>query len=572
MSAAEGPRLLRPARWPSRSPSFLASISPLPRSPARRSRRRVGRPRARAGVAPQPLLEDRESAEPGSIGRAGAAARRPHTASGSTGPLFTISASPSRASARRKRSRSSPGGQAAASAAPTPCRKESSLVFSTSSSFADHAQLVQRVVEQVDERRVRLAGARALAPGEDLRRGVRLRCAPTKISTESVTISGGTRSARYISISSSASRSSGAVCFERRGRRAEVLRRRLVVRREGRFSRRHLAAEPRDAQRVQHLARVAVARRRRLGERAHHHRHDPRRQLGHQLAERLRVAVHHGEQHAGHRRARERPAPREQLVEDARPARTRRSARRPARRAPARATCSSACPSPCPLRVMSDCPRRARPKSMILTCPFGRMWMLAGLQVAVDDSLRVGEGEPVADLLHDRRASRSRLRRRARRDGLLEVVALEQLHGHVDLALLLAEVVDGDDVRMVEARGGLRLALEALAQVLVGASAGPSMVLMATTRSRTGSWALNTSPMAPWPIFPTILYLPIWRSSMRGRDDPTTRVSGPPAGAVHARDAFWRISELHSRSVVPLSSLKRNHSGRRIPWQSPTAA
>ena len=55
---------------------------------------------------------------------------------------------------------------------------------------------------------------------------------------------------------------------------------------------------------------------------------------------------------------------------------------------------------------------------------------------------------------------------------VLEVVALEQLHGHVDLALLLAEVVDGDDVRMVEAGGGLRLALEALAQLVVGADGG----------------------------------------------------------------------------------------------------
>ena len=34
------------------------------------------------------------------------------------------------------------------------------------------------------------------------------------------------------------------------------------------------------------------------------------------------------------------------------------------------------------------------------------------------------------------------------------------------------------------------------------------IVLIATKRPRTGSWALYTSPIAPWPIFPRSLYLP----------------------------------------------------------------
>ena len=59
-----------------------------------------------------------------------------------------------------------------------------------------------------------------------------------------------------------------------------------------------------------------------------------------------------------------------------------------------------------------------------------------------------------------------------RGDGLLEVRALQQLHGHVDLAVLLAVVVDGDDVRVVQAGRGLGLALEALAQRVVGAELG----------------------------------------------------------------------------------------------------
>ena len=109
---------------------------------------------------------------------------------------------------------------------------------------------------------------------------------------------------------------------------------------------------------------------------------------------------------------------------------------------------------------------------MILTWPFGSTWMLRGLEVAVDDLLRVGEGEAVADLLHERELVVERLDAAAAADQLLEVAALEQLHRHVDLALLLAEVVDGDDVRVVEAGRRLGLALEALAQVVVGADGG----------------------------------------------------------------------------------------------------
>ena len=44
---------------------------------------------------------------------------------------------------------------------------------------------------------------------------------------------------------------------------------------------------------------------------------------------------------------------------------------------------------------------------------------------------------------------------------LLEVLALEVLHGDVRQALVLAELVDGDDVAVVEPAGGLGLALEA---------------------------------------------------------------------------------------------------------------
>ena len=59
----------------------------------------------------------------------------------------------------------------------------------------------------------------------------------------------------------------------------------------------------------------------------------------------------------------------------------------------------------------------------------------------------------------------------------------------------------------------------------------PEMVLTASRRFSRGSWALNTSPIAPWPIFPTIWYLPIFSRSIAlgppGPAGPTGDESGP---------------------------------------------
>ena len=52
-------------------------------------------------------------------------------------------------------------------------------------------------------------------------------------------------------------------------------------------------------------------------------------------------------------------------------------------------------------------------------------------------------------------------------DDLLERAALQVLHGDVGAAVGLAAVVDRDDVRVVEARRGLRLAPEALDELAV---------------------------------------------------------------------------------------------------------
>ena len=48
-----------------------------------------------------------------------------------------------------------------------------------------------------------------------------------------------------------------------------------------------------------------------------------------------------------------------------------------------------------------------------------------------------------------------------------QVLALEQLHRHVQPALGLAQVVDRDDVRMAEAADRLGLAVEALVQLVL---------------------------------------------------------------------------------------------------------
>ena len=53
-----------------------------------------------------------------------------------------------------------------------------------------------------------------------------------------------------------------------------------------------------------------------------------------------------------------------------------------------------------------------------------------------------------------------------------QIVALQQLHGHEDPALVLAEVVHGDDVGMREQRGRLCLALEPLLRFVVAPGDG----------------------------------------------------------------------------------------------------
>ena len=89
-----------------------------------------------------------------------------------------------------------------------------------------------------------------------------------------------------------------------------------------------------------------------------------------------------------------------------------------------------------------------------------------GLDVAMHDALRVSGVERIGQL----RAELEHFveRQPAARDAILQRLPVEQLHHHELLAALRADVVEGADVRVIEARDHLRFALEALVRVGVG--------------------------------------------------------------------------------------------------------
>ena len=81
-----------------------------------------------------------------------------------------------------------------------------------------------------------------------------------------------------------------------------------------------------------------------------------------------------------------------------------------------------------------------------------------GLQVPVDDALLVRGGEAPGDL--ERVVHGLLLRNRAGVELAAQRLAFQKLHDGVGDAVLVAEVVDRQDVRMGERRDRLRLALE----------------------------------------------------------------------------------------------------------------
>ena len=81
------------------------------------------------------------------------------------------------------------------------------------------------------------------------------------------------------------------------------------------------------------------------------------------------------------------------------------------------------------------------------------------LEIAVDDPFLVRRGEAMGDLRRDR--NQPAQRGKSLFDPRREAPAEDELHRDVGEALVLADLVNGDDVRMVQGRGGARLLSEA---------------------------------------------------------------------------------------------------------------
>ena len=82
------------------------------------------------------------------------------------------------------------------------------------------------------------------------------------------------------------------------------------------------------------------------------------------------------------------------------------------------------------------------------------------LDVAMDDPLAVRSIECIGDL--DTEREHHLQLRCARDDKILERGAFQEFHGDEAASLVLANLVDGADVGMVQSRGGTRLSAEAL--------------------------------------------------------------------------------------------------------------
>ena len=121
-------------------------------------------------------------------------------------------------------------------------------------------------------------------------------------------------------------------------------------------------------------------------------------------------------------------------------------------------------PSAVPVCVIEEEATCATPKSVSFARQSADTMMFAGLMSRCVIPKRCARSRPSATC-----ATRSAMRgdRQPRRlaQDLLQRLALEQLHRDVGDAVLLADVVDGDDVGMVEAAGRARLAQEALAHL-----------------------------------------------------------------------------------------------------------
>ena len=97
---------------------------------------------------------------------------------------------------------------------------------------------------------------------------------------------------------------------------------------------------------------------------------------------------------------------------------------------------------------------------------FGIHHQVGGLDVAMDQARLVRVREAATELLDEVQLLGERERRPPPNE-LVQRLARNVLHGDVRPAILISDIVDGDDVRVAQPAGGARLAGEPFARVLV---------------------------------------------------------------------------------------------------------
>ncbi len=128
------------------------------------------------------------------------------------------------------------------------------------------------------------------------------------------------------------------------------------------------------------------------------------------------------------------------------------------------------------------------------------------LQIAMDDARAMRFVERIGDV--DRVRHRFVERQRSISQPRGQRFSLDQFHHQEVDAVVLADVVQRADVRMVQCGDGLGFALEARTELRVGQRVSVDRTLIATVRSRRVSRALYTSPIPPAPSGERISYGP----------------------------------------------------------------